>query len=248
MATLTRSADLEVPRAGDGGGAAEPPVRPGGGDDGHGVPLPGYLGRLRRARLGLLVGLASVTMIFVAFTSAYVVRQGLPTYNEVTGKYVRDWMPVDLPVRLLLVNTALLLVSTLTMELARRRVTRQAALAPVEAIPGVSLGREPEFPWLGATILLGFGFLAGQWMAWRELQGSGFGIAWSPSSSFVYVLTVAHAIHLAGGLVALLAAGAMSVLRKSVEHRRIVVDVAGWYWHFMGLLWVYVFALLYFAK
>jgi len=149
---------------------------------------------------------------------------------------------------LLLVNTFLLLLSSITVELARRQITRQAALAPVQSIPGVSIGKERNFPWLGATVALGLAFLAGQWMAWRELGNRGFYLATSPSSSMVYVLTAAHAIHLAGGLLVLLYAGATALRHQPVEDRRIVVDVTAWYWHFMALVWLYVFALLEFVR
>jgi cytochrome c oxidase subunit III len=130
------------------------------------------------------------------------------------------------------------------MELARRTITRQAALAPVKSIPGVSLGDERTFPWLGITIIMGIGFLVGQYLAWRELADRGFYLATSSSSSFVYLLTGMHAIHLAGGIIALLYAGVTSLLERPVEARRIVVDIAAWYWHFMALLWIYIFALL----
>jgi cytochrome c oxidase subunit 3 len=53
-----------------------------------------------------------------------------------------------------------------------------------------------------------------------------------------------HAIHLAGGILALLYAAITSLLHKPVEARRIVVDITSWYWHFMALLWLYIFALL----
>jgi cytochrome c oxidase subunit 3 len=187
-------------------------------------------------------------MLFVSFTSAYIVRQGLPTLDERTGNYVRDWMQVDLPTALLLVNTVLLVLSSVTAELARRQLARQMALAPVKSIPGVSIGEEGSFPWLGATVVLGLGFLTGQWMAWRELANRGFYLATSPSSSFVYLLTATHAVHLAGGLLVLLYAAGASLLQKPVEARRIMVDVAAWYWHFMALLWIYIFALLEFAR
>ena len=72
-------------------------------------------------------------------------------------------------------------------------------------------------------------------------------MATAPSSSFVYLLTGGHAVHLLGGILAMLAAGAASVLHRSLESRRIVVDVAAWYWHFMALLWIYILALLEFA-
>jgi cytochrome c oxidase subunit 3 len=245
MATYTTS--TPVNRLGRGGDVPRPPD---GGDDGRypGSSLPGdlpnYGARLRRARLGLICAIATVSMIFVSLTSAYVVRRGLPTFDDLSRTYFRDWGTVQLPWLLLIINTALLLVSSVTMELARRDITRRAALAPVRSIPGISLGEERSFPWLGATILLGMGFLAGQWMAWRELGARGFFVSTNPDSSFVYLLTAAHAVHLAGGVIALLWAGITSLLHRPVEGRRIVVDVTASYWHFMAALWIYVFALL----
>jgi cytochrome c oxidase subunit 3 len=70
----------------------------------------------------------------------------------------------------------------------------------------------------------------------------------NPSSSFAFLLTITHAVHLTGGLFALLWAASTSLLRRPVEARRIVVDVTAWYWHFMGVLWIYIFALLGFAR
>jgi cytochrome c oxidase subunit 3 len=134
------------------------------------------------------------------------------------------------------------------MELARRQITRRTALAGVDSIPGVSVGNESRFPWLATSMLLGFGFLAGQLLAWRELENRGFYLATSASSSFVYLLTAAHGVHLLGGLLVMLYAQATAWLRKPIEERRIVVDVTAWYWHFMALLWIYIFALLWYAR
>jgi len=241
--TLTRD-----PRTLGGGGAGAPPVTGGGGgDDGRSGGPADYGDRLRRARLGLAIALTAVVMFFISFTSAMIMRRGLPILDE-QNKPVSDWLTVQLPVLLLLVNTGVLLLSSVTMEFARRRITREAALAPVKAIPGISLGEEKSFPWLGLTVLMGLGFLFGQWMAWRELEFRGFFLSTSPSSSFVYVLTGMHAVHLAGGVLALLYAGVTALRRTPVELRRIVVDVTAWYWHFMALLWIYVFALLEFAR
>jgi cytochrome c oxidase subunit 3 len=248
MATLSPPVAVHVPKPGKGGDSSLPPVYGSGGDGGRGDGSPDYSSRLRRARLGLAVAIAPIVMLFVAFTSAYIVRQGLPTLDEKTQTYVRDWIPVSLPIALLLVNTALLLFSSIAAELARRQITRQAALAPVRSIPGVSLGPGKGFPWLGITVVLGGGFLAGQWMAWRVLADRGFYLATSASSSFVYLLTAAHAVHLMGGMLVLLYAATVSLLHKPVESRRIVVDVTAWYWHFMFFLWVYIFALLWFVR
>jgi cytochrome c oxidase subunit 3 len=239
---------IKDPKTGRGSGGTPPPVLGGGGGDrgGDGSSDPGQ--RLRRTRLGLIVGLVASTMLFVSFTSVYIMRRGLPSLDDRTGAYVSDWLQVNLPTTLLLINTFLLLLSSITVELARRQITRRAALVPIESIPGVSIGKEWSFPWLGATVALGLAFLAGQWMAWRELGNRGFYMATSPSSSMVYVLTATHAIHLAGGLLVLLYAGTTALLKKPVEDRRIVVDVTAWYWHFMALVWLYIFALLEFVR
>src|ERR1700736_987203 len=172
MATLIPSSPVAHEQLGHGGGVVEPPVR-GGGDDGRGDDGSDYVGRLRRARLGVAVAIAAVVMIFVSLTSAYIVRQGLPTFDNPSSSYVRDWGEVSLPLALLIVNTVVLLVSSVTMEAARRSITRQSALAPVASIPGVSLGEERRFPWLGFTVVLGIGFLAGQFLAWSELRRGG---------------------------------------------------------------------------
>jgi cytochrome c oxidase subunit 3 len=244
MATLLPNAPMS--QLGRGGSV---PTIPNGGDDGSpDSGLPNYGARLRRARLGLVCAIVTVGMVFVSLTSALIVRRGLPTFDDATRTYLRDWGGVQLPWELLVINTAILLISSLTMEGARRGIARRAALAPVQSIPGVSLGNERNFPWLGVTVVLGFAFLVGQWMAWGELKARGFLVNTNPDSSFIYLLTGAHAVHLFGGLVALLWAGVASLQHKAIEGRRIVVDVAAWYWHFMAVLWIYVFALLAFAR
>ena len=207
-----------------------------------------YAGRLRRARLALAILITPIVMVFVSFSSAYVVRQGLPTLDEATGQYVRDWIAINLPVRLLLFNTLVLVISTVTMELARRQLGRRTALLPVRRMPAIKVTEDRGFPWLGVTCVLGAAFLVGQWMAWRQLASRGVYVATTPSSSFIYLLTVTHAVHLLGGIVALGAALWLSVRHSQPERQYIIVDATGWYWHFMAVLWIYVFGLLQFAK
>jgi cytochrome c oxidase subunit 3 len=247
MATLTTPVLTDDPKSALGGNGGVPPARDGGGDDNSGSGSLYFDVRLRRARLGMVVAMTAIVMVFVSFSSAYVVRQGLPTLDTRTSTLVRDWFPVPLP-RLLLINTLVLLLSTITMELARRQVAREAAFAQVGAVPGDAPKVETGIQWLGLTVLLGITFLTGQWMAWRELAARGFYLDTSPSSSFVYLLTGTHGVHLLGGVLALVAAGGASLLRKPVASRRIVLDVTGWYWHFMALLWIYVLCLLEFAR
>src|SRR5713226_7829997 len=245
MATFSTTATVDDPRISLGDDGVLPPVRGGGGDDGFG--LPDYATRLRRARLGLLVALTPVLMLFVSFSSAYVVRQGLPTLDPRTNTLVRDWIPVTLP-KLLLINTGVLILSSLFMELARRQIKGQVALASAKAAAGVSSGDQIRIPWLLMTFLLGLTFLLGQCTAWRQLAASGFYVASTPSSSFVYLLTGTHAFQLMGGVLALFVAGFAALLRRSVATRSIMVDVTAWYWHFMAALWIYILCLLEFAS
>ncbi len=216
---------------------------------GHGDGSPDYGRRLYRARLALVLGLVSISMLFVTVTAVFVfLRHGAFVLDSRTGSYLRQWVQVALPLRLLLVNTFILLFSSFTIEMSRRRVAREMALAPVRSIPGIALDRERGMPWLAFTITLGFLFLAGQWTAWQYLEARGFHISTRTPTPFFYVLTGAHAVHLAGGIIVLLYAGIISLLHRAVEQRRIVLEIASWYWHFMGVLWIYIFALLQFGR
>jgi cytochrome c oxidase subunit 3 len=248
MASFTPTVAIGDPGTLTGGHGAPPPVRESGGDDGrYDYGSSAFALRLRRARLGMGVAMVGIVMVFVSFTSAYVVRQGLPVLDPRTGTLVQDWIPVRLP-RLLLINTFVLLLSGVTMELARRQAARDAAkVREAEGSPTLS-GADSNLSWLAVTIMLGLAFLAGQWMAWQQLAASGFDLTASASSSFVYLLTGMHGLHLLGGVCALLVAGAASLMRRSVASQAVIVDVTGWYWHFMAFLWVYIFCLLEFAS
>ena len=250
MASFSNTATLDQPGIARGRDGNLPPSRNGGGggDDARSGSAPDFATRLRRARLGLFVALTPILMLFVCFTSAYVVRQGLPTLDPRTNLLVRDWVPVKLPA-LLFVNTFVLLLSTVVMELARRQShaeTQLALAAPGQAAAGAH--DEGKMPWLAMTLVLGLLFLFGQWAAWRQLGEHGFYLSTTPSSSFVYLLTGTHAVHLMGGVLALIVASIASLFRHVVARRSIVLDVTAWYWHFMALLWVYIFCLLEFAK
>ena len=91
-------------------------------------------------------------------------------------------------------------------------------------------------------------FLSGNGWHGERCTIGGFYVNTNPSSSFAFLLTIAHAIHLAGGMIALIWAASASLLHKPLESRRIVVDITAWYWHFMAVLWIYVFALLAVAR
>jgi len=177
---------------------------------------------LAPSQTGIWVALGAITMSFAALTSAMVVRQG-------TGL---DWQHIALPPMLFL-NTLALLASSATLEIARRRIASYAR--------GTETRLAVPLTWLLATLGLGLLFVAGQYVAWLRLKTEGLYLATNPNSSFFYVFTGLHAIHVLGGLAGLIYV--MSKLRRSVL-RRTTFAAAAQYWHFMGLLWLYLLLLL----
>lgn len=170
-------------------------------------------------RLGLWLFLGTITMLFVGFTSAFIARRGSPS---------GDWKPLALPAVLWL-NTAALLASSATLEVARRRLRRWE--------PGM-------LPWLAATGALGLLFVVGQLSAWRSLMARGFLLASSPHNSFFYILTGLHGVHLLGAF-----AWFAVVFWKAHGLRytpgRDGLGLFATFWHFLGALWVYLFLLLF---
>ena len=168
------------------------------------------------------VGIAAIAMSFAAFTSALIVRQGASS----------DWRHIVLP-PILYAGTLVLLGSSGTLEVARRRVA--------EYMGGHTTRVEVPRRWLLFTLGLGLLFVAGQYLAWLKLRSEGLYLATNPNSAFFYVLTALHALHVLGGL-----GGLVRVIVK-LNHatlRRSTMNAAVYYWHFMGVLWVYLFFLL----
>jgi len=203
----------QVPVAGQHGGGSLPPTEArseGGGPGGGGLLAD-------PARLGLWLFLGTVTMLFVGFTSAYIARRG-------SG----DWQDLALP-GVLWANTAALLASSATLEMARRKLRRWE--------PGM-------LSWLGATAALGVLFVVGQVMAWRTLSASGFLLASNPHNSFFYILTGIHIVHLLGAF-AWLAVVAWKASRLSYTPGQDGLGLFATFWHFLGAVWVYLFLLLF---
>ncbi len=249
MATITpirkrREGELR-PRVGGGG---RPPVIDfphfGGGGDGGRDDTPDFGERLKRYRLGLMVGMVSVVLLFITFSCTFIFRHHIKRLDPRTGNTISDWTPIPLPYGLLFLNTAVLLLSSFTIEKGRRQAFEQAAVAPITALPGIAADRAWRVPWVGVTAFMGLTFLAGQALAWRQLLQQGYLPAANPANSFFYLLTGLHAVHLLGGVLALGYAVLAGFLSRPLERKRVAVDVAAWYWHFMGMLWVYVFAVI----
>ena len=164
----------------------------------------------------------AITMMFAALSCALFVRKGASL----------DWETFTLP-SILYFNTLWLVASSITLEVARRRVAT--------FMGGLKNHLENPTRWLYITLFLGLLFLAGQYVAWLRLRAEGLYLATNPSSSFFYLLTAAHALHVLGGLVGLIYV--IRKLNKSVLRRNQLVATAR-YWHFMGILWLYLLFLL----
>jgi cytochrome c oxidase subunit 3 len=224
MPGTTSKADIELiiePIGGGGGPASLPP----GGDDSDGNDGK----RRRRGRpspnryyTGIAVGIVSILMFFMALASAFLVRRGSST----------DWVAVRIP-PLLWINTMVLLVSSATIELARKRLA-------IQDISGF------KRYWNSSTVL-GVLFLAGQVVAWRQLESQGIYLASNPASSFFYIFTGAHALHLLGGVGALLYVASRNFDLAKVS-RSVAAEVTSYYWHFLDALWIFLLLLLYVGR
>jgi cytochrome c oxidase subunit 3 len=222
--TLTPPPELTVDDQGRGG-----PPKP--------TPRPGHVtasgSHAEKSETGVWVAVAAISMFFAAFTSSMIVRQGVTP----------DWLHFQLP-RVMYVSTLVLLASSATLELARRRFA--AASDP----DGSGTTRDRALVtkgmyWMYVTGALGFLFVLGQLLAWRNLRAQGLYLATNPSSSFFYVFTGTHAIHLLGGI-----GGVLYVLRRLQKTggiaRKSGFGAFSIYWHFMDILWVYLLLLLIF--
>jgi cytochrome c oxidase subunit 3 len=179
------------------------------------------------AQTGVWVGIGAITMSFAAYSSALIVRQGASP----------DWVHFTLP-PILFLNTLVVLASSATLFLARSYF---GAMASSSDSPHAEAEGPPS--WLYFTIVLGALFLIGQILAWRNLAGQGLSLASGPSSAFFYLLTAVHGLHLLGGLAGL--AYVVYRIRRSSALRAVTsYKAASLYWHFMTVLWLYLFAIL----
>lgn len=241
--------DVEVdPQLGGHGPHLPPRGHDGGGDNFNPQPQGGRGPRdsLRRFRVGLALGVVSIYILFIALTSAYVIRQGTGTSDIRTQTVVRDWVSIDLP-QILWLNTLLLVLSSATIEFARRAVFHENTVMK-EWLGIDESTKKRSLPWLGITLIMGIGFLAGQVLAWKQFVEQGAYGAGNPAAAFFYILTGGHALHLLVGVAGLLFASAGTWLKLRLETRQIAVDITGWYWHAMGALWLYILALLVIVK
>ncbi|WP_353482646.1 cytochrome c oxidase subunit 3 [Haliscomenobacter sp.] len=168
----------------------------------------------------LLVACGSIMMMFAAWTSAYLVRQA-----------AGNWLEFSLP-QVFTLSTVIILASSITLHLSYRAFLN---------------GNEKVYQYgLAATLLLGITFLFTQYLGWLALSGIGIELSTNPSGSFVYVFSYVHAAHVVGGVTALALAviHAFSLGLKVTPKRKLRFELTLIYWHFVDLLWVYLFFFL----
>jgi cytochrome c oxidase subunit III len=181
-------------------------------------------------RFALWVGMASLTMLFAALTSAYIVREG-----------AGNWVEFEIP-KNFFVSGGLLLLSSVTMWWAVRSF-KQDKLASYRLA-------------LSLTLTLAFAFCVSQYMGWIELQKIGMYIEGNPSGSFIYVISFIHIAHVGVGLVLLFATYLRSfILFKNPAkwliwhqniNKSIRIELLATYWHFVDVLWLYLLGFFYF--
>lgn len=169
-------------------------------------------------KFALWLFMVSSSMLFAAWTSAYIVRQG-------NG----NWMIFDLP-ELFWINTAVILLSSVSMHWA-------FAAAKRDNIKAVQTG-------LAITLTLGVIFLVGQYFAWGQLVSNKVYFVGNPSGSFVYVLSGVHGLHIVSGLIFLLIVLVAAFRYKVHSKNRLTLEMCTTYWHFLDGLWLYLFVFL----
>lgn len=184
---------------------------------------PGDIGAIRSspARIGLWIFMAVVTSLFSLFLSAYSMRM----HHSV------GWCHLTIP-DILWVNTLVLIAASAAMQIASSSVgrgQRQFAKAALIAAGALSIG-----------------FLAGQMLAWQAVGPSLYFIQGSPAIAFFYVLTIAHGLHLVGGLYVLGRASLRFAGGAELIDLRQSLSLCAIYWHFLLLVWLAVFGVLLF--
>jgi cytochrome c oxidase subunit III len=164
---------------------------------------------------GMIVAMCGSSMFFLALVSAAVVHHGMPG---------SDWMALR-PPSILWATTAIAIASSLTLVRARR-------LFKTGQVRGFSR-------WWKITAALGVCFLCGQLVAFHQLAAAGVFLVSNPSVSFFYVFTVAHGLHLLGGVIALLW---IEFRRNATIAKTTATSVAALYWHFVTVLWLFLFS------
>jgi cytochrome c oxidase subunit III len=169
-------------------------------------------------KFALWLFLVTVVMIFAALTSAYIVRQA-----------EGNWLEYELP-EIFWYTSGIVILSSIAFQVAYYSAKK-------DNFVGLRLG-------MVLTVLLGIGFLIGQWYSWVALVDREVFFVGNPAGSFLYVFTGLHAVHLISGVIFLIIV-LISTFRYKVHSQALnTLDMAATYWHFLGGLWLYLFLFL----
>ncbi len=169
-------------------------------------------------KFGMWLFLATVTMLFAAWTSAYIVRRA-----------EGNWLYFELP-QLFWITSVIIVLSSLTMIWASRS-------ARSDNVSGLRSG-------LVATLVLGILFLVGQVLGWGEMVKSSAYLVGNPSGSFVYVLTGVHGVHIVSAIIFLAVVTFRTFRLRESSQNMFALEMCATYWHFLGGLWLYLFIFL----
>ncbi len=183
------------------------------------------LAKRKAAKPLLWIGIVSIVMLFAGLTSAYVVR----AQNG-------NWQVFELPA-ILIISTAIIVTSSLTMLLAQRAIKKD--------------NFQLTSIYLFLTLVLGLSFFYTQVQGWKELSQQGIYFAGkysNASGSFLIIIAFLHLAHMVGGLIALFVSLTKSLLKKYSSSDSLGIELTAIYWHFLDVLWVYLFLFLYFYR
>jgi len=182
--------------------------------------------KIRAKKMMLLFSLLSITMTFAGLTSAYIVSKGRP-----------DWLvDFELP-ELFYYSTFVIVLSSITIQIAKYNLNKNKTKSDV-------------LIWLFTTLLLGILFCVFQFYAFKSLIDKGYYFAGAQSTittSFIYVLTFLHAVHLIAGLVVLIVL-LFNTFNNKYQLNKLGFHLGVTFWHFLGGLWLYLFVFLYFFR
>ncbi len=171
--------------------------------------------RFNAQKFAMWAGMAGMIMLFASLTSAYLVRKG-----------GGNWQLFRLPWWFAL-STVVVISSSVTLWLATKAFKREQYLRYRRLV--------------GLTTALGLAFLFCQVMGFRELIQNGLYLSGNPSVGFMYVISGLHAVHLLGGLITLLVLFILSYRQQYNPNHLNRLEITGIYWHFVDILWVYLF-------
>lgn len=174
--------------------------------------------RIHPHKFTLWIALASIVMMFAGLTSAYIIKRNLS-----------NWISFDMPI-IFWYSTAVIIISSITI-LASRSAFRQREMKSYRR-------------WLAVTTILGIAFVFMQYLGFNQLWQNGFTLTRNVSFSFLYIIVGLHALHVAGGVIALIIILIKAYSFKNKNYSTVQIDLMNTYWHFVDFLWIYLLVFL----